>query len=90
MENEKIRLNNSTMCYTMSVLLAALMLLAFNARGAEILADTDITEHNVSVEDGVATLTGAVDSWTEYNAARENAFQGGAVTVITKLRVGGF
>ncbi|MDT8387540.1 MAG: BON domain-containing protein [Thiogranum sp.] len=44
----------------------------------------------VSVENGVATLTGAVDSWPEYNAARENAFQGGAVSVINKLRVGGF
>ncbi len=50
----------------------------------------DSDQVNVSVEDGVATLTGMVDSWPEYKAARENAFQGGAVIVINKLRVGGF
>jgi len=42
---------------------------------------------NVSVDAGVATLSGNVDSWTEYNAARENAFEGGAIAVIDKLHV---
>jgi len=42
---------------------------------------------NVSVDAGVATLSGNVDSWTEYNAARENAFEGGAIAVINKLHV---
>ena len=41
----------------------------------------------VAVEGGVATLKGSVDSWSEYNAARENAFEGGAVTVINRLEV---
>lgn len=35
----------------------------------------------VVVEDGTATLTGAVDSWSEYSAATENAYEGGAVWV---------
>lgn len=36
----------------------------------------------VSVSDGVATLTGTVDSWDEYDAAVENAQEGGARRVI--------
>lgn len=39
----------------------------------------------VKVEDGVATLTGSVDTWTEYNAAEDNAYEGGAVDVVNKL-----
>ena len=42
---------------------------------------------DVAVESGVATLSGEVDSWSEYRTARENAFQGGAVTVINELEV---
>lgn len=49
----------------------------------------DENEINVSVEDGVATLTGEVDSWQEYNAAVENAFEGGARVVESKLNVDG-
>jgi osmotically-inducible protein OsmY len=41
----------------------------------------DSDDVNVSVEDGVATLTGEVDSWSEFEAARENAFEGGATWV---------
>ncbi len=44
----------------------------------------DIT---ISVEDGVATLTGEVDSWAERYAARENALEGGATWVDNELRV---
>jgi osmotically-inducible protein OsmY len=41
----------------------------------------------VSVEAGVATLTGSVDSLRESSAARENAFEGGAIAVINKLQL---
>jgi osmotically-inducible protein OsmY len=41
----------------------------------------------VSVTAGVATLTGSVDSLNEAIAARENAFEGGAVSVINKLQL---
>jgi len=47
----------------------------------------DADDVAVSVDEGVATLTGTVDSWSEYNAARENAFEGGAVTVVNNLVV---
>ncbi len=47
----------------------------------------DESEVNVSVEDGVATLTGEVDTWNEYLAARENAIEGGAVAVRNRLDV---
>lgn len=42
---------------------------------------------DVSVEGGVATLSGTVDSWSEYRSARENAFEGGAVSVVNRLEV---
>lgn len=42
---------------------------------------------DVSVSGGVATLSGTVDSWSEFNAARENAFEGGAVAVINRIEV---
>ncbi len=41
---------------------------------------------DVRVVDGVATLSGTVDSWSEVDAARENAFEGGAVRVRNELR----
>ncbi len=44
----------------------------------------DIT---VQVEDGTATLTGHVDSWSEYAAATENAREGGATWVDNDLVV---
>ena len=40
-----------------------------------------------SVEAGVATLTGSVDSLRESSAARENAFEGGAIAVINELQL---
>ena len=47
----------------------------------------DGDEVTVTVEDGVATLTGTVDSWLEYNAAANNAYEGGAVYVDNDLIV---
>jgi len=44
----------------------------------------DIT---VQMEDGVAELTGTVDTWSEREAAEENARQGGAVIVDNDLLV---
>jgi osmotically-inducible protein OsmY len=41
----------------------------------------------VTVDDGEATLTGTVDSWSEYYAAEENAFEGGAVWVKNDLDI---
>lgn len=48
----------------------------------------DAEQITVTVEDGVATLTGAVDSWSEFNAATENAYEGGATWVRNQLEVG--
>jgi osmotically-inducible protein OsmY len=47
----------------------------------------DSDEVNVDVEDGVATLTGTVDSWSERRAASQNAYQGGATLVDNDLVV---
>jgi osmotically-inducible protein OsmY len=47
----------------------------------------DSDQVDVSVDDGKATLTGTVDSWSEYNAATQNALEGGAVVVNNKLRI---
>lgn len=41
----------------------------------------DAGDVEVRVEDGVATITGRVDTWLEWNAARENAYEGGATSV---------
>jgi osmotically-inducible protein OsmY len=42
---------------------------------------------DIEVDNGRATLTGHVDSWAEYSAASENAFDGGAVVVYNELEV---
>jgi osmotically-inducible protein OsmY len=47
----------------------------------------DSADVSVEVDDGVATLTGSVGSWSEYEAARENAYQGGAVWVDNNLTI---
>jgi osmotically-inducible protein OsmY len=47
----------------------------------------DADEVNVSVDDGVATLEGTVDTWSERLSAAENAFEGGAIKVINRLEV---
>jgi osmotically-inducible protein OsmY len=41
----------------------------------------------VTVRDGVATLTGVADTWSESQAATDNAFEGGARKVVNKLKV---
>ena len=46
-------------------------------------------EIDVHVDDGVAEINGEVDSWQEYNAAIENAFEGGAKMVDANLKVNG-
>lgn len=47
----------------------------------------DVEKVNVAVDDGVATLTGTVESWTERLAAVDNAYEGGAVWVDDELVV---
>ncbi|MGD8395633.1 MAG: BON domain-containing protein [Candidatus Eiseniibacteriota bacterium] len=49
----------------------------------------DASDVHVTVEGGVATLTGSVKSWQARNAATENAIQGGARRVINKIDVPG-
>jgi osmotically-inducible protein OsmY len=48
---------------------------------------TDKYEIDVSVQGNVVTLSGTVDSWVEYNAAANNAYEGGAVYVANDLIV---
>lgn len=47
----------------------------------------DREEVQLEVKNGVATLTGTVDSWHERRSAVENAFEGGAVAVKDNLKV---
>ena len=47
----------------------------------------DSDQVTVSVDDGKATLTGKVDSWSEYDAATQNALEGGAVVVDNELTI---
>jgi osmotically-inducible protein OsmY len=42
---------------------------------------------HVAVNNGVATLTGTVNSWHRYRAAVDNAWEGGARDVINNLKV---
>lgn len=49
----------------------------------------DSSEIIVSVADGVVELTGTVQSWYGSKAAVENAFQGGAKTVVNHLTIKG-
>lgn len=47
----------------------------------------DSDDVNVQVEDGVARLSGTVESWSERSAATENAYEGGATWVYNNLTV---
>jgi len=47
----------------------------------------DSDQITVTVEDGVATLTGTANSWQERGAAADNAYDGGAKEVRNHLRV---
>jgi osmotically-inducible protein OsmY len=49
----------------------------------------DADEISVAVNNGVATLTGAVDSVAERQAAVENAFEGGAAGVRNQIEIEG-
>ena len=42
---------------------------------------------NVTVENGIATLTGTVDTYSERQSAEDNAFEGGAKDVVNNLMV---
>ncbi len=53
-------------------------------RWSPFVDEDDIT---VSVDDGVVTLSGTVNSWSERQDAEKNAFQGGARDVINNLGV---
>lgn len=50
-----------------------------------IFVDSDAV--NVSVDNGIVTLSGVVDNWNEYTAAVENAFEGGATSVWSEMQV---
>lgn len=47
----------------------------------------DAEDIEVTVDNGIATLTGEVDSWYERDAARDNAYDGGADSVILELEI---
>lgn len=47
----------------------------------------DRDEVTITVDDGVATLTGEVDTWYERQTATENAYEGGAVAVDNDLKI---
>ncbi len=47
----------------------------------------DRSEIVIDVEDGLVTLEGDVDTWMEYNEAREEALEGGALVVDNNLEV---
>jgi len=47
----------------------------------------DADQVNVDVDAGVATLTGTVDTWREFYAAADNAYEGGATAVVNDLKV---
>lgn len=49
----------------------------------------DSDEVNVDVDNGEATLTGSVDSWSEFQSAQENAYEGGATWVDNDLVISG-
>ncbi len=49
----------------------------------------DSDQVTLSIEDGVVTLSGSVDSWSEKSAAEDNAYEGGAKKVINNLDVKG-
>jgi len=47
----------------------------------------DRDQIEISVNDGVVTLEGTVDSYREYTEAVDNAWEGGAYSVINKLEI---
>ena len=63
------------------------------ALAAELQADFESAQAvpspdiQVTVQEGVVSLHGSVDSWMERDAATENAFEGGARRVVNQLVV---
>jgi osmotically-inducible protein OsmY len=53
----------------------------------ESSASVEQDDISVSVEDGIVTLTGTVDSWNEKNEVEKRAYQGGAKDVKNYLMV---
>lgn len=49
----------------------------------------DADDIDVTTAHGTVTLTGTADTWTEYNAALDNAFDAGAATVISEVDIAG-
>lgn len=47
----------------------------------------DSDDISVEVQSGVATLMGSVEDWDELQAAKENAREGGATSVVSKLSI---
>lgn len=47
----------------------------------------DAEQVDIDVQDGKVTLTGTVETWREYYAAEENAYEGGALIVSNRLEV---
>ncbi len=47
----------------------------------------DSDDISVEVHHGVATLVGTVEDWDELQAAKENAREGGATSIVSKLKV---
>ena len=47
----------------------------------------DSDDITVEVHSGVATLMGSVEDWDELQAAKENAREGGATSVISELEI---
>ncbi len=54
-----------------------------------LILDDAVPSHkiDVSAENGVVTLTGTVEDWDELQAAKENAGEGGAQSVISNLKI---
>jgi osmotically-inducible protein OsmY len=47
----------------------------------------NLDEIELNIENGVATLSGKVDSWLQYDLAERNAYDGGAIAVDNNLIV---
>jgi osmotically-inducible protein OsmY len=47
----------------------------------------DAEQVDIDVQNGRVTLTGTVETWREYHAAEENAYEGGALIVSNRLEV---
>lgn len=47
----------------------------------------DEKDVHVTVDDGIVTLTGEVNNWSEFNTAEKNAYEAGAKDVINNLTV---